>query len=63
MCPPLRIVSCRLSDCPTSRKRNDAYGHVLGLCRLGANMVFVGVPRTLEAGLCRWARVMAVLCS
>ena len=27
------------------------------------NLVFVGVPRTLEAGLCRWARVMAVLCS
>jgi hypothetical protein len=45
MCPLLRIVSCRRSDCPTSRKRNDTYGHLLGLCRPAANMVFVAPLR------------------
>ena len=34
-----------------------------GALRTSTNMVFVGVPRTLEAGLCRWIQVMAVLCS
>jgi hypothetical protein len=26
-------------------------------------MMGVSVPRTLKPGLCRWAQVMAVLCS
>jgi hypothetical protein len=45
------------------RNANPGYGHARSLRRPGTSMVFVGVPRTLEAGLCRWARVMAVLCS